>query len=695
MEASQPPPSRPLLSQRNDRTNSRAKEPCVETKESPEQSKGCLPSFLGTMAAIPRGIGRGWTRFSNGSSRMWKKGWTAETFSCIFALLALLGLVATLLAHQDKPLPDWPQIVGINSIVSIFSMLIRAGVGMVLAEGISQSKWQWFRTARTLGDMEKFDSASRGAWGSVLLLFGFRIKKPYFIASMGAFITIMAAFTGFAAQQLIIFQDCQRPDNSAPVGIRRSNYFNAVGDRLGSQLYDEFLPMAVAMDIGMLQPVEDRTQALSYGCTTGNCTFPASDGPAYSTIAIGHTCDDVTSQVQEIPLTRNHDYAYAGTKIMSEPYENGTTSNPSNTTSMVEGYFNTTLPNGTYVWNIGLSLPLGDDQYSTDPLKFAMFGWPGALVTGVSMMGYNGTLGSVKMIYRPEFNNYTYYKAVSCDLYPTVNTYAVRYHNGVLQETLLSSDRMGQDIAFGKGTIFRLATKQTIRNGTLADCTPRSTPAPNYEGVARANVATAPINASFSALEGTPAMEVVFYPVDCVYAFSRASATGINRHLETAFQEQWLTKPAYSFNTSAALRRLYNDREMNLQSVDSFMQNLTTSMTTVLRVHGEKNFSQPALGTVWFSTTCIYVNWKWTAFPAVMIALSAVFLVLVAVESRGVESERLWKSSILAMLFCEMDEGVLREARDGGRRRVAEVAAKEKVKLGEGTEGLRLVGVDG
>jgi hypothetical protein len=49
---------------------------------------------------------------------------------------------------------------------------------MVLAEGISQSKWQWFRKARQLSDMERFDSATRGAWGSVLLILGFRVKIP-------------------------------------------------------------------------------------------------------------------------------------------------------------------------------------------------------------------------------------------------------------------------------------------------------------------------------------------------------------------------------------------------------------------------------------------------------------------------------------------------------------------------------------
>jgi hypothetical protein len=111
-------------------------------------------------------------------ARIRQSRWTAETCSCIFALLSLAGLIATLHAHQDRPLPQWPQLVNINSIVSLFSMLIRAGVGVVLAEGISQSKWQWFRKVRKLSDMERFDSASRGAWGSVLLIFGLRIKRP-------------------------------------------------------------------------------------------------------------------------------------------------------------------------------------------------------------------------------------------------------------------------------------------------------------------------------------------------------------------------------------------------------------------------------------------------------------------------------------------------------------------------------------
>ena len=40
-----------------------------------------------------------------------------------------------LLAHQNKPIPEWPQIVSINSIVSLLSLFMRTGVGLVLAEG--------------------------------------------------------------------------------------------------------------------------------------------------------------------------------------------------------------------------------------------------------------------------------------------------------------------------------------------------------------------------------------------------------------------------------------------------------------------------------------------------------------------------------------------------------------------------------
>lgn len=66
--------------------------------------------------------------------RFWDYGWTAEVCSYIFSLLTFGGLVTILLVHQNKPIPEWPQLVSINSIVSLFSLFTGTEVGLVLAE---------------------------------------------------------------------------------------------------------------------------------------------------------------------------------------------------------------------------------------------------------------------------------------------------------------------------------------------------------------------------------------------------------------------------------------------------------------------------------------------------------------------------------------------------------------------------------
>lgn len=40
---------------------------------------------------------------------------------------------------------------------------------------------------------------------------------------------------------------------------------------------------------------------------------------------------------------------------------------------------------------------------------------------------------------------------------------------------------------------------------------------------------------------------------------------------------------------------------------------------------------------------------------AIMIGLTGILLILVAIENRGIENDRLWKSSFLAALFCEVE----------------------------------------
>ena len=152
------PSARPLLSVNNDTTNDRLGSPLQEISlpstpasttssyvlkplkakpkaQRPSRIRRSYSKFIDVLHRITRAIASSWKACVCTGRVLWRKSWTSETCSYIIATLALAGLVATLLVHQNKPLPQWPQLVTINSIISLYSLLMRACVGVVLAEG--------------------------------------------------------------------------------------------------------------------------------------------------------------------------------------------------------------------------------------------------------------------------------------------------------------------------------------------------------------------------------------------------------------------------------------------------------------------------------------------------------------------------------------------------------------------------------
>jgi hypothetical protein len=108
------------------------------------------------------------------------------------------------------------------------------------------------------------------------------------------------------------------------------------------------------------------------------------------------------------------------------------------------------------------------------------------------------------------------------------------------------------------------------------------------------------------------------------------------------------------------LRVLYEEGTITHDSIDKRMESLVTSMTSIIRTSGAHSpltdgMSEVAKGTMWITTTCVYIRWRCITFPAVIIGLIGVFLLLVALENRGIENDRMWKSSFLAALFCEVE----------------------------------------
>ncbi|KAI1616564.1 hypothetical protein EDD36DRAFT_139523 [Exophiala viscosa] len=99
-----------------------------------------------------------------GQGDQWRfvSSFRVEIFGASLAVVALGAIVVTLAIHQGRPLPQWPHMISINALIAIFTGVFRFSLLIQVAEGISRLKWLWFRQPQELGDLERFDSASRG-----------------------------------------------------------------------------------------------------------------------------------------------------------------------------------------------------------------------------------------------------------------------------------------------------------------------------------------------------------------------------------------------------------------------------------------------------------------------------------------------------------------------------------------------------
>ena len=127
------------------------------------------------------------------------------TISCLLSCVALAAIVLTLALHAGRSMPQWPNLISINSLVAIFTAIMKAALLLPVTEGviishvavkakvprpnlcfvlteylgISQLKWLSFDNPRPLINLEHFDAASHGPWGSFLMLYRAHKERAY------------------------------------------------------------------------------------------------------------------------------------------------------------------------------------------------------------------------------------------------------------------------------------------------------------------------------------------------------------------------------------------------------------------------------------------------------------------------------------------------------------------------------------
>ncbi|KAI0400350.1 hypothetical protein F4802DRAFT_585226 [Xylaria palmicola] len=132
--------------------------------------------------------------------------WWWEILALVACIASAVGLVVLLKLINNTTLQQWFLPIQPNSVISILTTISKTAMLVPAASCLNQLKWHYFSNGpRKLIDLEHFDAASRGPWGSFVLIF--QLSNPFkaYLALGLAVLTVLALTIDVSAQQLLAF----------------------------------------------------------------------------------------------------------------------------------------------------------------------------------------------------------------------------------------------------------------------------------------------------------------------------------------------------------------------------------------------------------------------------------------------------------------------------------------------------------
>ncbi|KAF1990951.1 hypothetical protein K402DRAFT_167875 [Aulographum hederae CBS 113979] len=248
----------------------------------------------------------------------WSDSWSYEIVMITISLLSTLAIVILLDKISNRPLSTWTFFLKPNSLIAILATLTHATMLLPLASCLSQLKWLHFAVPDTLDRLELFDSASRGPYGAVQLLFALKLRRKSALASIGALITILALAIDPFAQEVLAFPSRETATGTAVYSI--SNEFGG-GQTFG--IPNAFLGMGTELRIqgAVFNALFGLHSPPVFECATGHCSWGD-----FVSLGVASQCDDLTESTQvsctaprDIPegegLERNCTYSDASSQL--------------------------------------------------------------------------------------------------------------------------------------------------------------------------------------------------------------------------------------------------------------------------------------------------------------------------------------------------------------------------------------------
>ncbi|EXJ59859.1 hypothetical protein A1O7_04006 [Cladophialophora yegresii CBS 114405] len=204
--------------------------------------------------------------------------------AALLCVCILAAIVRILVAYDNQRVPDLPDGLNINAIVPLLASFAKAALLVVVAAALRQEKWLWFiDKPRPLTTVDEFEEASRGPYGSAMLILS---RRGSIRALLAALVTVLALGFEPFLQQVLNTVVRETAIVSEPASIRTpTSYSEPVIGNLGdSGLSLHALIGAFGGATGAVPPPL---------CSGGNCTWPA-----YDTLAMCTRCQDMTAKVK-------------------------------------------------------------------------------------------------------------------------------------------------------------------------------------------------------------------------------------------------------------------------------------------------------------------------------------------------------------------------------------------------------------
>jgi hypothetical protein len=128
--------------------------------------------------------------------------WWWELLAMMLSLISAALLIPVLVRVDGLAVEDWPYAILPNTLLSILTNVTKTAMMVPVAACLSQMKWDHFHyRANPLDHLQLYDDASRGPWGSLMLLITGRAK----VLSAWAFaiVTLVALGIDPSTQQTI------------------------------------------------------------------------------------------------------------------------------------------------------------------------------------------------------------------------------------------------------------------------------------------------------------------------------------------------------------------------------------------------------------------------------------------------------------------------------------------------------------